>query len=171
MISMVDKVQVPWPTGTAFDTIGWSPDGDVRGAYACSTTFLSNRGVVCVGAIDPDDDGIGTGAGALHDSVSFGTLYPDERENSILDILIPAAHAGTYGTLTLTNLDTATTDEYTLMKMVHKTLLVNGSMSSLIEADMSSSVASEESAVPLEEKDVSLELELEGTTAETKSLE
>lgn len=34
LIADLDKVAVPWPSGTGFDTLGWAPDGDVRGSYA-----------------------------------------------------------------------------------------------------------------------------------------
>ena len=33
----VSKAQQPWPASTSFDTLGWGPDGDVRGSYMVST--------------------------------------------------------------------------------------------------------------------------------------
>jgi type IV pilus assembly protein PilA len=52
--STVSKTQVVWPTGSGFDTLGWSPDGKVRGAYKVSTT--SSTDFLIVGISDVDGD-------------------------------------------------------------------------------------------------------------------
>ena len=56
------KRQRPWPTGTAFDTLGWAPDGQVRGSYKLIT--LDCYGAGCrasdfrvFGVADSDGDG------------------------------------------------------------------------------------------------------------------
>ena len=33
-----NKQQRAWTTGSAFDTLGWGPDGNVRGSYSVNTT-------------------------------------------------------------------------------------------------------------------------------------
>ena len=53
--SSVGKAQVTWNTGSAFDTIGWSPDGKVRGAYRVST--ISSTDFRVTGISDVDGDG------------------------------------------------------------------------------------------------------------------
>jgi prepilin-type N-terminal cleavage/methylation domain-containing protein len=89
-IASLDKKQVPWLTGSNFDTIGWGPDGDVRGSYGCMEDPYPSVSLVCYGVIDPDGDGIGSGAGAAYsDYLSFN----QDPETSIMDILIPTAHA------------------------------------------------------------------------------
>ncbi|MFT5686415.1 MAG: type IV pilus assembly protein PilA [Myxococcota bacterium] len=50
------KAQVTWTSGSAFDTIGWSPDGKVRGQY--SVTSLSTTNFEVVGVSDVDGDGV-----------------------------------------------------------------------------------------------------------------
>jgi type IV pilus assembly protein PilA len=55
--STVNKQQQAWSGGGAsgFDTLGWSPDGDVRGAYKVSTT--SSTDFLVTGICDVDGDG------------------------------------------------------------------------------------------------------------------
>jgi type IV pilus assembly protein PilA len=53
--SAVGKGQVPWPTGSAFDTLGWTPDGEVRGAYRVVST--SSTDFLVTGICDVDGDG------------------------------------------------------------------------------------------------------------------
>ena len=53
--SSPNKQQRAWTTGSAFDTLGWSPDGAVRGMYSVmtlSTDFMVN------GMCDVDGDGM-----------------------------------------------------------------------------------------------------------------
>ena len=52
----VGKTQVQWSAGSAFDTLGWSPDGDVRGGYKVSTTSATDFRVT--GICDVDGDGV-----------------------------------------------------------------------------------------------------------------
>ena len=47
----------PWPPGTAFDTLGWAPEGPVRGTYAVRLTE-DGSGFVVHGWIDGDGDGV-----------------------------------------------------------------------------------------------------------------
>ena len=44
-----------WPTGSAFDTLGWMPDGPVRGSYKVIVT--SRTDFMVVGISDVDGDG------------------------------------------------------------------------------------------------------------------
>ena len=53
--SVVGKTQKPWSTGSNFDAIGWTPDGDVRGAYM--VTSVSSADFVVKGICDVDGDG------------------------------------------------------------------------------------------------------------------
>ena len=55
--SSVGKAQVAWPAGSAFDALGWLPDGEVRGAYKVST--LSTTDFRVTGTCDVDGDGNG----------------------------------------------------------------------------------------------------------------
>lgn len=48
------KTQVAWTAGTAFDTLGWAPDGKVRGAYSVATT--SSTDFTVTGICDVDGD-------------------------------------------------------------------------------------------------------------------
>jgi type IV pilus assembly protein PilA len=48
------KSQVQWATGSNFDTLGWGPDGDVRGQYKVSTTSTTDFPVT--GRSDVDGD-------------------------------------------------------------------------------------------------------------------
>jgi len=52
--STAGKTQRQWVTGTGFDTLGWSPDGDVRGQYKVSTT--STTDFLVTGRSDVDGD-------------------------------------------------------------------------------------------------------------------
>jgi len=52
------KTQVEWADGSDFDTIGWSPDGKVRGNY--SVTSVTNTNFQAVGECDVDGDGEST---------------------------------------------------------------------------------------------------------------
>ncbi len=49
-----NKQQQTWPTGSNFDTLGWAPDGKVRGAYSVTTT--SSTDFTVTGICDVDDD-------------------------------------------------------------------------------------------------------------------
>ena len=51
--SSPNKQQRPW-TGGNFDTLGWAPDGDVRGMYSVGTTVTSFQ---ISGLCDVDGDG------------------------------------------------------------------------------------------------------------------
>ena len=48
------KKQVQWTTGSNFDTLGWSPDGEVRGQYKVTTT--STTDFLVTGRSDVDGD-------------------------------------------------------------------------------------------------------------------
>jgi type IV pilus assembly protein PilA len=50
-----NKQQQAWTSGSNFDTLGWGPDGNVRGMYAVST--LSATDFRVNGACDVDGDG------------------------------------------------------------------------------------------------------------------
>ena len=52
--SSVNKQQQSWSAGSAFDTLGWGPDGDVRGAY--KVTSLSSTDFRVYGKADVDGD-------------------------------------------------------------------------------------------------------------------
>ena len=53
-----DKKMHPWPRGTDFDLIGWSPDGDVRGVYRVDELSTETNGepFVVRGFTDVDGD-------------------------------------------------------------------------------------------------------------------
>jgi type IV pilus assembly protein PilA len=52
--SSPNKQQRAWTSGSPFDTLGWGPDGNVRGSYAVSTSATDfNANGVC----DVDGDG------------------------------------------------------------------------------------------------------------------
>lgn len=63
----VGKVSQAWPTGSGFDTLGWAPDGEVRGQYSvqlklcCSwpplRCWVGDCEIVIKGACDVDGDG------------------------------------------------------------------------------------------------------------------
>ncbi len=44
-----------WTTGSGFDSLGWAPDGEVRGSYSVVTTSTTDFRVV--GITDVDGDG------------------------------------------------------------------------------------------------------------------
>ena len=48
------KQQQVWATGSNFDTLGWSPDGKVRGQYSVATT--SSTDFTVTGVCDVDGD-------------------------------------------------------------------------------------------------------------------
>jgi type IV pilus assembly protein PilA len=50
----LDKTQQAWPTGTGFATIGWAPDGAVRGQY--SLVSNGTTGFTVSGRCDVDND-------------------------------------------------------------------------------------------------------------------
>lgn len=53
----IDKVQIDWPAlGTGFATLGWAPDGRVRGAYNVISTSSTDFRVT--GQCNVDGDGI-----------------------------------------------------------------------------------------------------------------
>ena len=54
--SSVGKTQQAWPPGSAFDTVGWSPDGRVRGAY--KVVSISSTDFRVTGISDVDGDGV-----------------------------------------------------------------------------------------------------------------
>ena len=53
--STPDKTQKAWTTGTAFDTLGWSPDGKVRGTYQVEES--NSTDFMVTGICDVDGDG------------------------------------------------------------------------------------------------------------------
>jgi type IV pilus assembly protein PilA len=53
--STVGKTQKAWTSGTDFDTLGWLPDGKVRGAYKVSSS--SSTDFLVTGICDVDGDG------------------------------------------------------------------------------------------------------------------
>jgi type IV pilus assembly protein PilA len=53
--SSVGKNQRPWRSGTSFDTLGWGPDGKVRGAY--KVLSRSSTDFIVTGICDVDGDG------------------------------------------------------------------------------------------------------------------
>jgi len=50
------KKQRDWAAGTAFDTLGWGPDGQVRGSYKIQST--STTDFLVTGIADVDGDGV-----------------------------------------------------------------------------------------------------------------
>ena len=53
--STPNKVQANWTSGSSFDTLGWRPDGAVRGIYSVTTTV--NGDFTAIGQSDVDNDG------------------------------------------------------------------------------------------------------------------
>jgi len=61
-MEMVGKGVREWPSGTAFDTLGWAPDGRVRGSYkldvpGCQSDSCRASDFRVVGISDTDGDG------------------------------------------------------------------------------------------------------------------
>ena len=52
--SSVSKTTAAWTSGSEFDTLGWAPDGEVRGAYMVAT--LSSTDFEVSGQCDVDGD-------------------------------------------------------------------------------------------------------------------
>ncbi len=50
------KTQRAWSSGSGFDTLGWGPDGEVRGSYVVSTT--SSTDFLVTGFCDVDGDSV-----------------------------------------------------------------------------------------------------------------
>ena len=50
------KAQVNWTAGSGFDTLGWAPDGKVRGQYSIITVATGIQDFTVVGDIDVDND-------------------------------------------------------------------------------------------------------------------
>jgi type IV pilus assembly protein PilA len=54
----VNKTQQAWSGGnTQFQTLGWAPDGDVRGSYNVVTTTTGSSDFTVTGVADIDGDG------------------------------------------------------------------------------------------------------------------
>ena len=49
-----NKAQVDWPANTAYDTLGWAPDGKVRGRYTIASA--SSTDFTVTGICDVDGD-------------------------------------------------------------------------------------------------------------------
>jgi len=56
-LQMLDKDPHAWSSDSAFDTLGWRPDGNVRGAYQVEVA-PSGRDFIVHGWIDSDGDGV-----------------------------------------------------------------------------------------------------------------
>lgn len=56
-VATLSKQQQPWIelSATGFNTIGWKPDGDVRGTYQVETNGTTD--ITVTGQCDVDDDG------------------------------------------------------------------------------------------------------------------
>jgi type IV pilus assembly protein PilA len=70
------KAQRSWPDGSKFDTLGWAPDGKVRGSYkvvAASTTDFEVTGI-------SDVDGDGTSA-TYTSTKSINATYKHTNDN------------------------------------------------------------------------------------------
>ncbi|NOY26779.1 MAG: type II secretion system protein [Oligoflexia bacterium] len=50
----VSKKQQTWPTGTNYDTLGWAPDGKVRGSYQIDS--INSTDFTVTGTCDVDGD-------------------------------------------------------------------------------------------------------------------
>ena len=61
----VGKAQVTWVTGSGFDTIGWAPDGKVRGAYKIDVKDVE---FIVYGISDVDGDGTNATFTAMRDT-------------------------------------------------------------------------------------------------------
>jgi len=49
-----NKQQRGWTSGTGFDTLGWAPDGKVRGSYSVSSTSSTDFKVTGICDVDGD---------------------------------------------------------------------------------------------------------------------
>jgi len=54
--STIAKTQRSWKTGTGFDTLGWGPDGKVRGRYKVASKSTTDFLVTGQCDVDNDDD-------------------------------------------------------------------------------------------------------------------
>jgi type IV pilus assembly protein PilA len=54
-----NKQQRGWVTGTGFDTLGWAPDGKVRGSYKVASTSTTDFRVTGICNVDGDTN-VGT---------------------------------------------------------------------------------------------------------------
>lgn len=73
-----DKTAVAWPlsTGTGdWNSLGWKPDGDVRGAYQAALSGTTD--FVVTGGSDVDDDGSNATYTASKDVNAKATTVPD----------------------------------------------------------------------------------------------
>jgi len=52
------KAQTDWTSGSGFDTLGWAPDGKVRGQYSVSTTTSGSSDFTVTGDIDCDNNAV-----------------------------------------------------------------------------------------------------------------
>ena len=52
--SALDKTAFPWASTAGFTSIGWAPDGNVRGAYAVTSATATD--ILVTGACDVDGD-------------------------------------------------------------------------------------------------------------------
>lgn len=50
------KTSRPWLVGSGFDSLGWQPDGDVRGSYSITTVSRADFTVMGISDIDGDGD-------------------------------------------------------------------------------------------------------------------
>ena len=48
------KTLRPWPTGSGFETLGWAPDGEVRGSYKCEVSSATEFSVTAQSDVDGD---------------------------------------------------------------------------------------------------------------------
>jgi prepilin-type N-terminal cleavage/methylation domain-containing protein len=88
----VNKETAPWPAAGADAAIAsWQPPGEARGSYYCVANPRSDVDLICGGVIDGDGDGTGTAyASAV---VTLGVAQATPPQSSLLDWIIPAAHA------------------------------------------------------------------------------
>jgi len=56
-VTELDREQAEWPSGSPFDTLGWGPDGKVRGTYSVEVS-PDGTDFKVTGAIDVDGDGV-----------------------------------------------------------------------------------------------------------------
>jgi type IV pilus assembly protein PilA len=48
------KTMRPWPAGSGFETLGWAPDGEVRGSYKCEVGASTEFNVTAQSDVDGD---------------------------------------------------------------------------------------------------------------------